>query len=436
MWIVLVMLAIILVACRPKDISIPSPVASLPAVEETPVPEMDSESQIVGKTLTPSPTAEVKLDSMATLLPENLLRLQPFEISSNLPMDVRPNGALLVEGDPPQLLRFGPQLQSKDLLDIDSGCLSTSPNGEWLAYCQFSDDSPTGQWLVVESAGQENQKKVPMGKHLIYFGDYLWLDNQRLIFTFLENPDEHPVIAYPMVVINPFSGEQVELASDYPELQVSYSGPASSMNFNYSDVVYDPSLDLVIYPDWLPGFSIILWDRQSNSVLAKVDGDIGSYPLWSPDARQFAVSLAYPKDSEKLIMEWFAVSREGQVERWTRFGEYFEDVRIGAANWSPDGQKLAFWLETTPNLCPGEHLEFGAYLAFLDVATKQVTNTCLPGLSYFAWPPIWSLDSRYVVVRDVNTNPPQVYLVDYEQGRAYDLTKFVHGKPIGWLISP
>ncbi len=385
-------------------------------------------------TFDPSPTAE----STFVLPPEDILKFQPFEIISSLPADVKLGGALLVGGDPPQLLRFDPQLQSEDIPDIDFGCLSTSPNGEWLAYCQFSDDSPTGQWLIVESADWGQQKKVPLGMRLVDFGDHLWLDNQRLIFVALfENPEEHSSVkAYPMVVINPFNGEQVELASDYPDLQLSYSGPAGSMNFNYSDVVYDPSLNLVIYPDWLPDFSIVLWNRQSNSVLAKVNGDAGSYPLWSPDARQFAVSLMYPIENENVVMEWFVVSREGRVERWTRFGEYFTDVRIGAANWSPDGQKLAFWLETTPNLCPGEHLEFATYLAFLDVATKQVTNTCLPGLSYFAWPPIWSLDSRYVVVRDVNVSPPQVYLVDYEQGRAYDLTKFVHGKPIGWLVSP
>lgn len=384
------------------------------------------------------PSTTVPTKAAPTLTPsplEHILNFQQFEITSEIPADLRPDDALVIWSEPLQLLRFEPDIHRETIIGIDpnAGCFSTSPDGKWLSYCPQSSDSPTGQWLIVESADGQVQKKVPMDLRLIYFGAYQWLDNQRLTFPLIQV--EHQP-AYPVVVINPFTGEQVKLSSDYPGLQLSPSGTATSMDFNFSDVVYDPSLEHVIFPSWGGEHNyIVLWNRQSNSEVARVENHsqvFGHYPLWSPDATQFAVPVVNTIRGDHIIEEWYSVSREGQVEQLTHFGDYFSDSDIGSASkWSPDGRKLAFWLEVSPSLCPGLNL------AVLDLDTKQVTNTCIFGNSDYAPPPIWSLDSRYIVVVNARTESRQTILVDIEGDRAFDITNITEGLlPIGWLVSP
>ncbi len=386
---------------------------------------------------TPSPMPDAPVPEKTILPPENILKFQPFEIAPELPQDVRPTEALVIWSDPLQLLHFEPEvhLETIPAVDPDANCLSASPDGKWLAYCPVSNDSPTGQWLIVRSADGKQQKKVPLDLHLDYLGSYgfPWLDNQHLAFLQIQ-PDNHPPEGYPIVIINPFNKEQSKLDSNYPGLQRSPSGPAGNLDLGHSDVVYDPSLNLVIFPSAIDGSYLVLWDRQSKAVLAKVDGAVGYYPLWSPDAEQFVVPLLPPKESENIIVEWFRVSRDGQVDQLTHFGDYFMSAEIDSEyRWSPDGRKLAFWLKVSPGLCSGPNL------AVLDISTRQVMDTCVSGQSgYAATPgPIWSLDSRYIVVVIQNLNVRQTILVDTKRGQAFDITNITGDSlPIGWLVSP
>jgi len=57
-------------------------------------------------------------------------------------------------------------------------------------------------------------------------------------------------------------------------------------------------------------------------------------------------------------------------------------------SWSPDGQRLAFQLDTKPELCDNV-----MPLVILDLDTKQLTYYCIPGAVSDLKPPIWSLDS-------------------------------------------
>ena len=406
-----------------------SPTESPTIVSETPN-QLNSTS--ISSTPVASPIAGVTL---TTLPPEDILKFQLFVINSELSSDVRPFGALVIGSEPLQLLRFEPDVHLETIAGIDpnTSCLATSPDGKWLACSQVSSDSETaGQWLIVESADWQQQIRIPMDMHLAYFGAYLWLDNQRLIFPLVQG--EHQT-AYPVVVINPFTSEQVKLTSDYPDLHLSPAGPATSMDFNFSDVVYDPSLEYVIFPSWGGEHNyIVLWDRQSNSEVAKVENHgqvFGHYPLWSPDAKQVAVAVVNREDNRDVVEEWYSVGRDGLVAQLTHFGDYFTSAEIDIANWSPDGRKLAFWLDVAPSLCPGLNL------AVLDISTKQVTDTCIPGVSDYAPPPIWSLDSRYIVVVNARTKPRQTILVDTAEGQAFDITDMMDGaRPIGWLVSP
>jgi hypothetical protein len=379
----------------------------------------------------PSPTVE-------NLPPETILQFQPFEITSGASLNENPMGVLVLCGDfTIQLLHFAPEVKLETILESsdDVYCQTTSPDRKWIAYEQDSDESPTGRWLIVQSADGQ-QKKLPSDEHWIGFGDYVWLDNQHLIFNDFSNPPDvqrsQTYPAYPMVVINPFTGKQTKLASNYSELHLDISGPASSLDFNYSDVVYDPSLNLVIFPSWRGEHNyIVLWDRRSKTILANVETqsqEFGDYPLWSPDATQFVVPIVNAVKGNHVIEEWYSVSRQGQVEQLTYFGDYFSDSDISFANWSPDGRKLAFWLDVFPSPCPNLRL------AILDTTTTQVIDTCLPGSARFASPPSWSFDSQYFVVRNYGASPVKTILVNSENGQAFDITSLIGDSyPTGWL---
>ncbi len=379
-----------------------------------------------------SPSVEPPIAEKTTLPPENILKFQPLEIVSELPPNIQPTDALVIGSEPLKLLHFEPQVHLETIpeVDPDANCLATSPDGKWLAYCPVSDDSPTGQWLIVQSADGNQQKKVPLGIYLWYLGSYgfPWLDNQHLAFLRIV-PNEYPREGYPVVIINPFTGKQSELISNYPGFQRSPAGPAGHLDLGHSDVVYDPSLNLVIYPSAIGSSYLVLWDRQSKTVLAKVERAVGYYPLWSPDAKQFVVPLLPPREDENIVEEWFRIGRDGQVDQLTHFGDYFISAEMGSGySWSPDGQKLAFWLDVSPGLCSGPNL------AILDISTRQVIDTCILGNTLT---PIWSLDSRYIVIENLNLKTQHTVLVDAQQGQAFDITDITESSlPIGWLVSP
>lgn len=386
-------------------------------------------------------TTETAIPPTTTALPvpEKIVKFQPFNVISEVSLNTKPLGALVVcDVTTIKLLRFHPDAKEETILASadDIFCLATSPDGKWIAYEQDSDESPTGHWLIVLSADGQRQNKVPKDPDWISFGDYVWLDNQHLIFNNFINPPAAQRLqtnpAYSIVIVNPFTGEHIELSSDYPGLGLGVRGPVGTMAFNYSDVVYDPSLNLVIFPAWEGDAYIILWDRQRNSVVAKVGGHAGYYPLWSPDAKKFVVPLLHPNENEHILEELFYIERAGQVEQLTHFGSYFIESRFGSGyNWSPDGQMLAFWLDVSPSLCPGLNL------AVLDLGTKQVTDTCIPGLLDYALPPVWSLDSRHLVVINARTDPRQFILIDVKEHRAFNIRDITGGsRPIGWLVSP
>lgn len=366
-----------------------------------------------------------------------MLQYQPLEIAPSLPAGATPPGALVLQGfggDPSYFLEFEQGRQREIPPDITR--FSTSPDGQWLAYMQAADKTSGKDWLiVVESADGQEVHQLPLEPDW-FFGNPEWFDNQRLVFNLLRADYSGPVSILPLEIVNPFTGERLELASDYPDMRPSLSGPGgSTMDFLVTSVVYHPSLDLVVYPKTTrAGFFVVLWDRRSQQALASLT-DLGGFnqtPLWRPDGELF-VYAAVPEggirsdDFSKMIDEWFSVSREGEIQQLTHFGDFFEHAAIGRARWSPDGQRLAFWLATQPTVC-GE----GEYLAMLEMRTQQVINYCVYGSTGYYPPPIWSPDSRYVAFLSEQQDSP-VILVSVEQGWAARIGEDRY--PAGWLAT-
>lgn len=395
-----------------------------PIKEMVPSTASASPTSLTSVGFTPVATATATLPSLP---PVDILQYRPVVPESGWPAEIVLDIALLFYDDPPRLLYFGPEPRT-EVFDVGDAYLdSLSPDGKWVAYYPVvSADSP-GQ-LVVESADRREKYTVPLDDSL---GIGHWLDNERLIFDVFRKYTPSP-----MVVINPFTGERIELPSDYPGIDRPMAGPLGTTNFSTGDVVYDPTLELVVYPWWRIGASscIVLWNRRLDEDLICVEEEsTGAHdPLWSPDASKVAIAVAREIE-EKYIEEWFLVNRRGEINQQTRFADYFRVTRIGYGSWSPDGARLAFWLMTDPSSCG-----FDWHLAIWTIGEKQIVDTCF-GPSHTNWAggsaPLW-LNEHLIVVNDWEKRVN--ILVDLDRWRAYDITQETAGKlPIGGLrISP
>lgn len=264
-----------------------------------------------------------------------------------------------------------------------------------------------------------------------------WLDNQTLIDTLSPRDTGEPPSILPEVIIDPFTGESTVLESDYPDLIPSDMGLGGiRFDFVNSTVVYHPSLDFVIYPKRnREGMWVVLWDRRSQTALASVEDlyQFGHAPIWSSDEGQFAVAVTPPgglrsADYSEFINEWFIVGLDGKVEQATHFADLFSHAEIGYASWSPDGQRLAFFLTTTPAECGGE-----THTAVLELKTRQVTRYCIQEFASLGYPiPVWSPDSQYIALFDEGAERVIVLAVD--ESWAAQVAGDV--LPSAWLATP
>jgi Tol biopolymer transport system component len=187
--------------------------------------------------------------------------------------------------------------------------------------------------------------------------------------------------------------------------------------------------------------AIVLWDMSNNKEIVNLPGMTGysRTPKWSPDGSSFVInstlSVSDPKHKSphpELIgkdQELFRISREGRIERLTDFTSLYETVRFDFSSWSPDGRYVAFWVQTEPNeTVPGESL------AVWDSQTGQVTNYCIQGGWGVVYAPVWSPDSRRIVVggMDGSSEDIQVFLIDMEQGYAVPIAEGLI--PMGWMV--
>lgn len=410
----LLIVVMFLVSCQSPNQMSTTEVAPSPSVN--PIGEQYPTSTIP---VIVTPTVSIQLP------PENVLEYECLDITTNIPEDAILTGKLMLSGKQPYYYDFGDR--RLHAIPDNRGDFAVSPDGKWLAYYEISNDSPTGMWLTVENA-EGQKKRLPLQKEWFWGAGLKWLDDQRLVYNVLDRNKPIPAL-YPVAVINPFSGEVQEIASDYPGYPPPW-GMEGTLDFFYSSVVYDPTLDLVVYPEVsADGVFVTLWDRHSQKAIAKLEelGIFYHYPLWLPDENQFVVPVIH----QGLVNEWFSINRTGEIHQLTHFGDYFTQADIELASISPNGRYLAFWMSVSPS----KYTDYN--LAVLDFETQQVINYCIPGSSEkFAGEPVWSPDSRYIALMDFfdkETSDSHVILVDPFEGWA---TRFVENlTPHGWMAT-
>src|SRR5215216_3108616 len=136
---------------------------------------------------------------------------------------------------------------------------SASPNGKWLASLYF--DESTKLWLSVESADGKQQRLIPGNDDWFLLGG--WSDNEHIWISHYTEPL--------LTVVNSSNGEQQKLVPNFPGLEtVAQAGEHFALGV--STVLYNSSLNLAVYPRLeSDGYVyVVLWDRPSNRVLAKI----------------------------------------------------------------------------------------------------------------------------------------------------------------------
>ncbi len=368
----------------------------------------------VSYTPSPSPSAETNLclNKLSTLpsgvaLPGRLV----FSLTTNLSvLDFEQNSKREVNGH-------------------NSGA-AVSPDGKWLSYFHLADAE-----LTVESADGQVKARIPANTDWLTLldGGTPWLDNENLwVSTW---PDIEKGQSAPVVIINPFTGKQQKLLSNYPNLERYPGGMMNDpgLHFIYSSVSYNPSLEMVAYPEVTKDGDayITLLDRQSGKVLAKIlDGGLyGYFPLWLPGGSQFVVPA---QPSQNGPREWMMVSRDGTVKQLTHFQKlYRKNFEIGSYySVSPDGNYLAFGLSRNEDTDSNEPKQ----LMILNLKTLDVTNLCV---SYLYPRPVWSPDSQYLIVKTlVDRNPSAIVAINLQDKWIVDLPEDPYADPVGWLKVP
>ncbi len=304
---------------------------------------------------------------------------------------------------------------------------AVSPNGEWLAYNYKPDGEK--EKLVIESADGQAKAQVPVGQGWLMYTGMPWLDNERLWFSVF--PDIDKVSVAPVIIINLLTGNQQEIASNYPGLERSVLSPVNDpgLHFGYSSVIYSPSLQMVVYQD---GSYMTLWDRQSKKTLAEIR-DIGRFgelpPLWLPDGMSVVAPTRPDLDSPR---EWWLINSNGTTRQLTHFQDlYGNKFEIGNYySLSPDGNYLAFGLSQNAESDGSESKQ----LLLLNLTTLDVVNTC----ALFNYPkPVWSPDGQYLAVTTlIGRKPSANVVINVKDQWIADLQEGVESKPVGWLKSP
>jgi hypothetical protein len=381
-------------------------------------------------TVTPSPTLSPT---------PKVLTKQCFPIASSLPDSVIPQNILVVnENKNISLINF--RLRTQKEIPGSFGAVGTSPDGKWLVYL----DAYSNQNLQFVPAMEGKPKTMPAEGLVNYL--ISWLDNQR-IWTFgdgtgvpfipgFEAPGDgtrDPFIPG-TIIQDPFTGQSVTIKTDYPGMRAFDFGRTNETQFEKGNAIYDPSLRLVVYPEYIPDQDyfqtfLTLWDRTTQKKLARVRSSPGyrHLPIWQASLGQFLV-VGLPEEGKSE--EWFTLNPNGQVKQLTNLGQRY--IIDNDASLSPDGKTLAFGSKTVDDNGKRQ----ADNLLLLNLETMHIVNTCIVKDTYSSQ--IWSVDGQYlaVTVPIPGSDDNQILLVDPKEEETYVVFE---GKGVytgGWLIQP
>ncbi len=435
--IVMILLGV-LIACSPSATQIPKPTmeinpsatvvsTSTPTVTITPSPiilELDSASEL------PIPIYKQECANILHPSADNYEKsLQDFSASGTAVFSkFMENSAIILYN-----LQSGKKTTLPENLELGlwADWPKVSPDRKWLFYMTGRDEIALGEanFVLSDSEGS-TVKTIPVSivsRDYDYKFVHEWLNNNSLRLLSQKDYRDNKLV---VLLLNPFTEQISQLTNEFKGLQSPLvknhgNNPNGSPNLEYLDwgvdpfygviifqlnganVLYRPDESLAYYPH-KDGYAV-LYDVNNQKQLARVIvPNWGELPEWSPNGEYLSVISTPPKTTQDgAKKDFYLISSDGKrAQRLTYLSEQFERVSIKEYAWSPDGTKIAFWLNTNFPLAENEIVIYE--LTILNVTNGNVTNYCIPYLSDEAETlaayaglliePVWSPDSRYLLV--------------------------------------
>ena len=283
-----------------------------------------------------------------------------------------------------------------------------SPDGQTLAYYWFNNATSKWELALVNSMGHSQSVAWSSEQDFFFQG---WLNNKQLIIRESK-----------YIIIDPNKNSQESYSfQGFPELNLYH--------LDYY-VSFDPSLSRAIYRNG----KINVFNLNSKTFIARIQDDYDRLPIvaWRSSAEQIAIVSSVPieKNLHGLPDEIFIVENDGQVKQLTHLYDTFGlPFTIDSMNWSPDGNKIAFWLHDK---------EANTTLMVTDYATGNTINYCILNVLGASYPigvskPIWSPDGKYLMVENrYTTDKNKVLIVDLSTKSAFPIAE--NASPVGWMI--
>ena len=345
---------------------------------------------------------------------------QCISVVKSFPSSVRASGKLVMDGSQSYLLDLSTQTKQRiplnllGIKDIVSN-IKISPDGAKFVFLESHYDEQGGSFLDDHLELVQGGVQQEITSWRADFGTLLrWFGNNWLLFA-PENSSNGTILLF-----NPVDGTTKKVIGTFPNMATLPPLPAW---YQGSDPlpIYDASLSLAVYLGQEQEMQFVLWDVKSKTALWKKSiSDPGIQPQWSPvgDGFVFAVPNSH-------VFDFYHVDRGGHEDQLTNLGVSYQFVYMGAFNWSPDGKKIAFWLDLH-----NDPSAFHPTLAVFDLDQREIIDTCL-GIG--GRTPVWSPDGKQIAVEIQPTDSSQTValVVDLASRSAVQLDEQVH--PLGWI---
>ncbi len=278
---------------------------------------------------------------------------------------------------------------------------------------------------------------------------YSWIDNYTIRVVRIDR-QEFTIIP---IALDINTGKYQKLKNVWSDLYTNQISDTSNLDwgidtraiqslyFGGANIIYDPTLSRVVYPK--NGQVVSLTNADTGQELASIHlPEWGRLPRWSDDGEYLVLIASTDPKAAPGHDEFFIVSRDGpDFKRLTYLTNQFEKVYISEYSWSPDGRQIAFWLNT--EAVDAENGKTQSELVVLDIATGEVTNLCIQGISekivhdfHMIYPqPLWSPDGHQIAFTQLNSENEKsfnVLILDLDAKTASIITS--DKEPIGWMV--
>jgi Tol biopolymer transport system component len=332
--------------------------------------------------------------------------------------------------------------QDSPVSDHSYGVYAVSPDYRRLAYTDLASDELIG----IDSSASEVFVLPDPEERL---SPAMWLTDDLLVVSRKVGREGDDFTPDETLVVDIKSETTITIPSDLPEFDTVMRAPFQWGNLGLNRIALNPSMTRAVYPALdMPYDHLVLWDLDSQREIMRIQqhftegGVMISPPAWAPDGNQFLTSapVRYRLGGEDYVnvddpnpslggFELISVSADGTVRRLTNLTStgWARELDWG---WSPDGEKVGFWVER------GLGSEGMRQLAVLDLQSGAVVAFCLAGRGT----PIWSPDGDWLAVNVYDgeaaytgAGVPRAVIVDPETGNWAVVSD--RSQVVGWLAS-